>query len=154
MAAGDPINGLITNGLGVDLPACAMIMTATTFTLGPCSAAIVIPPAGYYSGGSVPMAPGEAKNFYKPVDRVNLQPAKDFYVQHKVPVKKRIVTVKLTFGDRTTEKEFMIRENKLVVLVKVMNFVKRVSGGISVKVADLKRVTTRAAVRILRFRKR
>lgn len=145
MAAGDKINGLITNGLGVGLPACAMMMTATTFTLGP----VVIT----LGGGSRPMPPGTAKDFYKPVDRINLQDP-PFYTPYNVPVKKCIVKVNLKFGDREIEKEYAIREQRLKVLVKVLNFTKRVQGGISVMVVNMKKIATRASVRILRFRKR
>lgn len=147
----DPLNGLITNGLGVDLPADAMIITATTFTLGPVN--ISVPVIG--TGGSIPLQPGQVQDFYKPVDQVNLQPKQEpFYTPYQVPVKKKVVKITLKFGEKEIEKEYSVREDKLKIIIKVLNFVNRVKSGISMQVRNLKRIATKASVKILRFRKR
>ena len=150
MAEGDKINGLLTGGLGIGLAATDMMITATVFTIGPISIT-VLPDAS----GSKPLQAGEIKDFYKPVDPINRQPSSEpFYTPYQVPVKKKHVKVELKFGNFEIEKEYLVREDRIKVLIKVLNLVGRVQNGLRFTVRGLRRIATKAYVKVLRLRKR
>jgi len=108
----DSMNGIITGGLGVGLPACCNLITMR-FHLGKRCHIDVIPPVippvhiQEPGGGSYPMAPGSAKNIFQPVGqpRIPIGANPPFYV----PVSDKL-------GDKAGQFKFtVVWDNKEVI---------------------------------------
>lgn len=148
-------NGLLTRGLGVDLPACKTLITMNfhLFTLE------VIPGVAAYGGG-VPLAPGEIKDFFKPIDPTTFPDPMDssFFnnpvVTGEPRTVKEIITVKLKIGERTIEKEFAVPKKRVKTIVKVANFINATKDKISITLSNIKRIKNNINTKIFNFRSR
>lgn len=151
-------NGLLTGGLGVDMPACAMIMTAWHFNLGPCFFEAKV--SSVSSGGSKPLAPGEIHNFYKPIDPTIFD--KDFdpsiltnpLIQGEPQYVKTLVTVRIRVGERMVEREFAIPKRRAKIIVKVLNIMNSTKAKLTATVNRLTMTVHKISVKINRLRKR
>lgn len=101
---------LITKGLGG--PACQGLITGY-FYLGIFKAQVIItPPTSGGGGGSIPLRPGEIKDFYKPV-----QPNKTYFPKKDLTD----VTVKITFRNETFITTYKVRPTFATVIAKIIN---------------------------------
>lgn len=144
---------IITGGISC-LPACSGgLITGNIFHLAGCIEVEVQP----VLGGSHPMAPGEVANMYQPVEPpagLNDHPA--FYVppnQIDPFSVKNHVTIRVTFNDKTTEKEYIVSEKKAKAIVYVAKFINKTEERIKVLFNGLQKVS-KHAVRVINFRKR
>ena len=108
---------LITNGLGSR--ACSNLIIGNKFHMFGCLE-IIIPPITSTpgTGGSIPLAPGQIQNFYKPIT------TPDYYIKTDIdPLAKpkQLVIVKLTINDKIHEKEFLLKEKPYKLLINILN---------------------------------
>lgn len=146
-------NGLLTGGLGIGIPACAMIMTANIFTIGPCMVTITVKGD---IGGSRPLAPGEIGSFYQPV-APELQPFKPevldkMYTPYQVPVLKDQITIRIKLGDKEIERQYLVRKNRRKIIINVLNLINNTKERMHVTAKNIKTVFHKAVVRITNFK--
>lgn len=150
-------NGLLTGGLGVDLPACAMIITAK-FNLGPCGVAVSVGESANFAAGGPVLQPGEIHNLYQPVKNVdsirNTYTQPEYYVRPETPVKKNVVKLTFRFGEKETTKEYLVRAERLKIVVKLIDIVNRTKDKASIIVKGMKKLATRAKLGIKWIRNR
>lgn len=126
-----------------------LLTAGSTFTLF-CLKAIVSEPIG---GGSRPMQPGEISQLYQPVP-----PELQYYVvprdkeaeyfRSRVPV---VITFK--FKGKEIVKEYMVPEEKAHIIASVATAINVTKERMSAKLSGLKRVYTRAVVKLTNFRR-
>ena len=127
-----------------------LITAGSSFTLFCTTTAVYSEPIG---GGSRPMQPGEISQLYQPVP-----PELQYYVvpreQEAEYFRSRVpVTITWKMGDRVIEKEYMVPEEKARILVNVMTAVNVTKERMSANLSGLKRVYTRAVVKLTNFRR-
>lgn len=148
-------NGLLTRGLGVDLPACRALITMH-FHLFALEVVITPPPGGM--GGSRPLAPGEFKNFYQPVDPSTFPGDVDQSMMgHPIFLGdlkdvKEIVAVKVTLNGRTIEKEFAVPIKRAKVIIKVANFINTTRERMHVVADNIKERKNKLIAKIYKIR--
>lgn len=153
----DLLNGLLTKGLGVDLPACKTLITMQ-FNLFTLDVSVPLGSAGY--GGSPPLAPGEIHDFYKPIDPETFPDPLDpsFFTNPIVTGEprtvKEIVTIKMKIGDRIIEKEFAVPKKRIKIIVKVANIINSTRDKFNIVISNIKRVKNNITTRIFNFRSR
>lgn len=146
-------NGLLTGGLGIGIPACAMMITATTFNLGPCGIDIkFVADTGY----SKVFQPGEIASMYQPVPD-NLQPfppeiLDKMYTPYQVPVEKTKIQFKLRIGEKVFEREYLVRANRRKIVIRVLNVVNATKDLMKATVKNLKTVFHKISVRVKNFK--
>lgn len=141
---------IITGGLG--RPACKGIITILPFQVFGDTVFKVL-------GGSIPLAPGEIQNFYKPVDdKVHIPDSEEStesngeFVDSSV-YGKRVVGVKITSEFFKGEKQFIIPVNRAKVIFKVANIINSTMKKMQVTVNNLKNIAARTKVYIKNLRK-
>lgn len=129
-----PAGVLITNGLGADANSGALITAAKWSLFGCC--AIVLIPVTSSGGGSMPFAPGEIQNFYKPVTQNDGN--NDYIPSHFEPKLKNTIVVKFKYNDIENEKEFILNKKPFKLLIKLLNIVNITDNMIKIKVENIK----------------
>lgn len=143
-----PAGAIITNGLGLDAGDGTLI-TTSWHLLG---LNILVSTEMGTSGGSYPLALGEIKNLYRPVPP-EMQPYLTPY-NYDPFTKKSVVSVKVEFGKKTFEKNYLISKKRAKTAVSVLNFVNATKDKVSTTVKNLKAVAVRAIIRVKNFGKR
>jgi hypothetical protein len=136
---------IITGGISC-LPACSGgLITAHIFHLAG-KIEVIVRPGG---GGSHPMAPGEIGNLYQPVDHPG-------YVRPEYPDifrEKNHVTLRITIGETTTEKEYIVSAKRAKTIVRVANFMNMTEERMRVAAQNIQRIS-KNIVKALNFRKK
>jgi hypothetical protein len=129
--------------------------SGTMITAGRFSLFCVIPPprSEPIGGGSRPMMPGEISQLYQPVppqDQYYVVPREleAEYFRKRVPVK-----ILWRMGDKSIEKEYMVPEDKAHYIVNVAAAYNVTRERISAKLSGMKRLYTRATVKLTNFRR-
>ena len=149
------ITGGLTCGHG-PLDPCKSGLITSPFSLY-CTAA-PIPLAPDKGGGPYPheawnkLAPGEIQNFYQPVPLEYYMVPRDQEANYLRRYKKLKITMK--FGDFMTEREYMVPETRRKVIVEAFNLVDITQQRIKLMVEGVKRVAGGVSVKIRNFRKR
>jgi len=145
-----PAGVLITNGLGSTPDA---LITAARFHLFGFIASVEIPYERSGGGGSIPLAPGEIQNLYKPVSQ-DLQP--DYYIptNHDPLAKpKNLVKVKININGREVNKEFLMKPKPYKALINILNIYNATDVQIKTTVKKLKVKLNSILVKVKNLRK-
>jgi len=148
-----PAGGIITDGLGMD--ACKGLAITTKFNLW-CGVEITVPPnlgAGHFGGGSKPLAPGEIKSFYKVLPKEQ-QPYYLTPLDYDPFVKTQHVLIKLNFGEKEIERDYVVSDRHARAIIKAMNIINATQSKIAVGVENLKKLAVRASAIIKNLRKK
>jgi len=117
-----PYSGLITGGLGLD--ACQYMLTYH-FHLFPLEITVITPTGGG-GGGPYPypawnrLEPGQAKNFYKPVNP-------NYYTQQRRGKKQQYVFLKIAFKDKKYERHLLVDPKTANSIVNAAKFATKVA---------------------------
>lgn len=117
-----PYSGLITGGLGLD--ACQYMLTYH-FHLFPLDVTIIVPPENN-GGGPYPypawnrLEPGQAKNFYKPVNP-------NYYTPARTGKKQQHVILKMSFKDKKYEKHLLVDQKTVEGVVNAVKFANKIA---------------------------
>jgi hypothetical protein len=133
--------GIITGGLG--RPACRGIIMNLPFRL----ACLAFPSP---LGGSIPLEPGEIHDFYTPVELQNI----DGRLVDPKAYGKKTVKIKVESRFFKNEKEYLVSESTAKRLVKIANMANVTRGRIKVAITEIRKVATRATVRIKNLKKK
>lgn len=103
------------------------------------------------------MAPGEIANMYQPVQPpAGFEDHPTFYVPpdqtDPFNVKNHVV-IRVTFNDKTTEKEFIVSDKRAKTIVTVANFLNKTEERIKILFGGLQKVS-KFAVKAINLRKR
>ena len=154
----DSMNGIITGGMGVGLPACCSLITMK-FHLGKrCNIEItpVVPPQPLQtSGGSLPMAPGSAKNFYQVVGepRVPIDTHAPYYIQTNIENKAGQFTFTIQWDDKDIVKNYIIPNNSGRILIKLLQINDMTRTKIKVISSNIINVTNKVKVLFHKYTK-
>lgn len=106
-----------------------------------------------YVAGSIPLAPGEIHNFYKPVEH---QPGwwirRDDLDPFAKP--KRLVHVVIKLGEQEFDKHLLMSDKSMRATISVANFINTTNKRITASVSNFTRVTTTATVQVRNFVKK
>jgi len=129
--------GIITGGMG--RPACRSIITMSIFSLYADVSSV--------TGGGIPLAPGQIKDFFQPVDTTNItqNPVEGDFVNPAVYGKK-LVRVGIKFNEHTMEKEYLISEQRAKHVISVINLVNGAKTRLNAVTSNIRTVTTRLNV--------
>lgn len=135
---------IITRGLGRS--ACFGMITADPFGLV-CLA--IVPPRSL-EAGSIPLEPGEIQDFYQPVPPEYVEGTlADPRVWNKKKARIKIFSDKFKI-----DKEYLVTEDKAKMIVKVLNIINATRSNMKVAITEVKRITTRAIVKVSNIRKK
>ena len=142
-----PAGRIITNGLGGN--AGDGLVITTSFHLFVNFQIIVSPPTVF--GGSRPLAPGESINFFKEVPQDKLHPSlrDSFYIPSKYDIRpKNHVIIKISFGEKTFEKEYLILKEKTEIVIKMINLINNTKDKVKISTSKIKHIATRVLLKI------
>jgi hypothetical protein len=148
----DSMGGLITGGLGVSA-GCGLI--TTKFHLGKyCSATIIIPPVDHglgVSGGSVPIAPGQSIHVLQQPVTIHSQQPQQHFVPYKAPVPLQPVIIRVQFGDKEYEKNYLIPTFIPSIYVTVRDFTNRSIPKVKLLIQNFTRIPTKVSIAITKY---
>lgn len=151
-------NGLLTNGLGVGLPAHKTLITQF-FHLFTAEITVITTPTVAPYGGSPPLPPGEIQNFYKPVNPSTFpEPLDPSIFNHPIIVDeprivKDLIKIRVKFNNVEIEKEFAVPKRRAKIIVNIINFVNSTKDRMSVRIKNLKELKNKLFARIMNIEK-
>jgi hypothetical protein len=142
-----PAGSIITKGLGSDV-STGMLITGF-FRLGPIAITIITPQAGgsAFTGGSIPMAPGEIHDAFKPVTGIGGGSPGFYSPAGIIPSKEFLVKVNLTIRGKTIEKTYTVQKGKITRFIALINLSNKALHNINVAVSSIKRVLNNISVK-------
>lgn len=158
-----PASGLITGGFGFAAYEGFMTYQFHLFV----DVHVHITNFPQYSAGSKPLAPGEITKLYTPVDfnklginsgasHLGIDPSKPpFYVPAPKHLTKDLVVMRVTLGNKTNEKEYLVPKNRARTIIKILNFANTTKKRINVLLNNFKKGSNGIKVTISKlFRRR
>lgn len=141
---------IITRGISGQ-SACRGLIT-TQFSLYYFKIEVIIPTST--NGGSRVFQQGEIQNFYKPVP-----PEQQYYVTRDQEYRynkadTKMVTVKLVWNEKETEKVFAVSDKNVKALVQAINVFNNANKKIKVAINSIKSLANRAKITIKNLRKK
>jgi len=145
--------GIITGGMG--RPACRSIITMSIFSLYADVSSV--------TGGGIPLAPGQIKDFYQPVDTSHLtQTGVDTTNITQNPIQgdmadpsvygKKLIKVGIKFNEHAFEKEYLVSERRAKHVITVINLINGTKARLSAVANNIRVITTRANVVVKNLR--
>ena len=142
--------GLITKGLG--LPASSGLITMYFHLFATVTITVS---GGAGMGGSLPLAPGEINNFYQPIVPESFSGIDPSLINHPIFVDhkdiKKFVTIKIKFGDREIEKEYMVPIRRANIIIKAITIVNSTNHKVKAVINGLQILKRKIVAKISNF---
>lgn len=144
-----PAGGILVNGLGYD--ACKGLVITTNFNLW-CGIQVIV--TTQPTGGSRPLSPGEIQNFFKPVQPEYQPSYVKPYDYDPLAKPKNHVVIRVTFKDRVVEKEYVVSQKRIGVVIKLVNLVNTTKSRVSAVAQNIRRIASKAIITVKNLRKK
>lgn len=138
-------NGLLTKGLGVNLPACFSMITGR-FSLFINISILQRHPRGGGGGNKIIINPNTI-----------LQGEDQSLLDHPIFTNEFIqlndlITLKIKFGEREIEKEFIVPKLKMKPIVSVLQFLNITKNKVNIKINNIKEIKNKLFAKISKFK--